>query len=155
MATNWFYHKLIIPSKRKTTAPRYDTCSFRFFSCSSPKNDAMKMRAGLFSFILMVPLAWLSVLRGQEPPGDGKTAESGPVEQVPLPPGVTVQKDIANAPGAGVSHLLDLYLPPPSGQAVPVMVFIHGGGWRGGSKDGCPAKFWHNTAMRWPASTIA
>ena len=35
---------------------------------------------------------------------------------------------------------LDLYLPPPGGKPRPLVVWIHGGGWEGGSKDACPAK---------------
>ncbi|MHA3775446.1 alpha/beta hydrolase fold domain-containing protein [Verrucomicrobiota bacterium sgz303538] len=35
---------------------------------------------------------------------------------------------------------LDLYLPAQNGAARPLVVWIHGGGWEGGSKNGCPAK---------------
>ena len=37
--------------------------------------------------------------------------------------------------------LLDLHRPPSSDKPLPVVVWIHGGGWRAGSKDRCPARF--------------
>jgi len=64
-----------------------------------------------------------------------------PAKPSPLPSGVTVQKDIEYVPKGGKSRTLDLYRPQSAKEALPVLVFIHGGGWRGGSKDGCPAKF--------------
>ena len=68
--------------------------------------------------------------------------EGGPPSKpAPLPSNVTVQKDIEYVPGGGKSRTLDLYRPKSSEEALPLMVFIHGGGWRGGSKDGCPARF--------------
>lgn len=57
------------------------------------------------------------------------------------PFGVTVLKDIEYVPGGGSLQSLDLYLPAATGRAVPLVVFIHGGGWHSGSKDGCPAQF--------------
>ncbi|MGF1481087.1 MAG: alpha/beta hydrolase fold domain-containing protein [Cyanophyceae cyanobacterium] len=38
--------------------------------------------------------------------------------------------------------LLDLYLPTtaPSSHPLPVLIYIHGGGWREGSKEDCPGK---------------
>ncbi len=41
-------------------------------------------------------------------------------------------------PGSG-ALLLDLYLPAtPSDRLLPVVLWIHGGGWKSGSKDNCP-----------------
>lgn len=51
-----------------------------------------------------------------------------------LPPGVTVEKDIIYGKAGDTELKLDLYLPKPGGPARPGIVFIHGGGWRGGSK---------------------
>lgn len=64
-----------------------------------------------------------------------------PAKPAPLPSNVTVQKDIEYVPGGGKSRTLDLYRPKSSEEALPLMVFIHGGGWRSGSKDGCPARY--------------
>jgi acetyl esterase/lipase len=58
------------------------------------------------------------------------------------PAGVTVLKDIEYVPGGGSLQSLDLYLPAESRtSSVPLVIFMHGGGWHSGSKDGCPAQF--------------
>jgi len=57
----------------------------------------------------------------------------------PAPEGVKVEKDIEYVAGGGASQSLDLYLPAaPSDKPLPLIVWIHGGGWRGGNKAGCP-----------------
>ena len=38
--------------------------------------------------------------------------------------------------------LLDLYLPPKSSKPVPLVIWIHGGAWRAGSKDSVPVEQW-------------
>lgn len=48
-----------------------------------------------------------------------------------------VRKDIEFASVDGHSLKLDLYLPKKT-KAAPLVVWIHGGGWRGGSKNSCP-----------------
>ena len=49
---------------------------------------------------------------------------------------ISVRKDLEFANVNGKSLKLDLYL---SGATdAPLVVFIHGGGWRAGSKDNCP-----------------
>ncbi|MFC2079650.1 alpha/beta hydrolase fold domain-containing protein, partial [Candidatus Bipolaricaulota bacterium] len=48
----------------------------------------------------------------------------------------TVLRDIEYASVDGISLLLDLYLPDPSSTgAVPLVIWVHGGGWRAGSKN--------------------
>lgn len=48
----------------------------------------------------------------------------------------TTQRDIEYATIDGVSLRLDLYLPNhPSDGLVPLVIWVHGGGWRAGSKD--------------------
>ena len=60
-----------------------------------------------------------------------KTAPTPPV----IPAAITVQRDVAYL-ATGRTETLDLYLPAarPSGTRSPGIVFIHGGGWTGGSK---------------------
>lgn len=41
----------------------------------------------------------------------------------------------------GMDLALDLYLPAVSNRRAPVVVWIHGGGWKSGSKDRCPVTF--------------
>jgi acetyl esterase/lipase len=57
-----------------------------------------------------------------------------------LPPGVRVEKDIPYVPDGDAAQRLDLYLPEQAGtKPLPLIVWVHGGGWKGGSKAGCPA----------------
>lgn len=54
--------------------------------------------------------------------------------------GVRVEKDIAYVTDGDPSQKLDLYLPAqPAEKPLPLIVFVHGGGWQGGSKSNCPA----------------
>lgn len=56
-----------------------------------------------------------------------------------LPAGIQRQKDIAYIDGGDEAQKLDLYLPEkPSDKPLPLIVHIHGGGWRGGNKFPCP-----------------
>jgi len=52
-----------------------------------------------------------------------------------LPPGTRVERDIVYARVGQRELLLDLYRPPEASGPLPVVVWIHGGGWRGGSKN--------------------
>jgi acetyl esterase/lipase len=51
-----------------------------------------------------------------------------------LPAGVEVLENIEFAKPAGHSLLLDLYRPVEFAAPVPTVVFVHGGGWKGGDK---------------------
>lgn len=54
----------------------------------------------------------------------------------PLPPGVKVLKDLEYGRGSGRPLLLDLYLPAnQNDRAVPLLIWVHGGAWKSGSKD--------------------
>ena len=58
----------------------------------------------------------------------------------PLPKGVKVDLDIQYVPDGDPAQSLDLYLPEkPSDKPLPIIVWVHGGGWWGGDKNGCPA----------------
>src|SRR5688572_28121480 len=50
-----------------------------------------------------------------------------------VPPGVRYEKDIEFGRGGDTPLLLDLARPDNSEKPVPCVVFIHGGGWRGGN----------------------
>jgi len=61
--------------------------------------------------------------------------------RVQPPPGSKVFRDLAYVPGGHARQKLDLYL-PASGARLPVIVWIHGGGFRMGSKsDGAPVEY--------------
>jgi acetyl esterase/lipase len=85
-----------------------------------------------------------------QPPGP-------PPAPAPLPAGTKVLKDLAYVEGGHERQRLDLYL-PPSGKGWPLVVSIHGGAFRMGSKDGSPpARRARSSraASRWPRSTTA
>jgi len=56
-----------------------------------------------------------------------------------LPAGIKMEKDIAYIEGGDEAQKLDIYLPEaPPAKPMPLIVHIHGGGWRAGSKFPCP-----------------
>ncbi len=68
------------------------------------------------------------------------TALSAPADAPPkkgpqVPEGTQVEKDLEYGPH-GVGNKLDLYIPEKADKASPLIIWIHGGGWTGGNKDG-------------------
>jgi acetyl esterase/lipase len=56
-----------------------------------------------------------------------------------LPYGVEVSRDLEYAQVKGVSLKLDLYRPAKKPSApMPLVIWVHGGGWGKGTKAGCP-----------------
>lgn len=54
------------------------------------------------------------------------------------PPAIKLEKDIAYIEGGDEAQKLDIYLPEtPSDKPLPLIVHIHGGGWRAGNKFPC------------------
>jgi len=52
-----------------------------------------------------------------------------------LPQGVRMERDLSYIPDGDPAQRLDLYLPEqPSDKPLPLIVHIHGGGWKGGKK---------------------
>jgi acetyl esterase/lipase len=60
--------------------------------------------------------------------------QSNRSRKVKLPAGTKVERDIVYARVGDRKLLLDLYLPPKRSTLSPVILWIHGGGWRSGSK---------------------
>ncbi|UUO05708.1 alpha/beta hydrolase [Blastopirellula sp. J2-11] len=58
-----------------------------------------------------------------------------------LPSGVSMQKDLTYAKIGDRELKLDLYLPKEAQEPLPLVIWVHGGGWMGGSKNGCPARW--------------
>jgi putative heme-binding domain-containing protein len=56
-----------------------------------------------------------------------------------LPPGTKALRDLGYVPGGHERHRLDLYLPEKPDGLLPVIVWVHGGAWRGGDKNNPPA----------------
>jgi len=100
-----------------------------------------------------VLLLWLTVLaffvgageqpnpparQGERPGRPAAPGKSAP-PQFRVPAGVKVERDIEYVAGGGKSRSLDIYLPEKPEGKLPLVVWIHGGAWLGGDKDGCPA----------------
>jgi len=96
----------------------------------------MKSPLPVLSRRLLAVLALVVALPGwaaaQQPPATPAPAQPGPV----LPEGARVFRDLAYVDNGHGQQKLDLYLPAqPKG---PLLVWIHGGGWRGGTKANPP-----------------
>ena len=55
------------------------------------------------------------------------------------PQGVQVLRNLAYVANGHERNRLDIYLPEKPTGRLPLVVWIHGGGWEAGSKEGCPA----------------
>ena len=60
-------------------------------------------------------------------------SQTNPVIDI-FPKGTTLHGNIAYNNDTLVKHLLDIYLPPNAKGHVPLVIFIHGGGWLGNDK---------------------
>ena len=87
---------------------------------------------GLLATVLFVSIA---VAGAQQQPSDGFNWR-----RPELPAGVRVIKDITYAKAPEQQLKLDLYLPAARPEKpLPLIVWIHGGAWRAGSKEANPA----------------
>lgn len=59
-------------------------------------------------------------------------------QQQRAPAGVKELRDLVYVEGGHERHKLDLYLPEKAERPLPLIIWVHGGGWQNGSKDGCP-----------------
>jgi acetyl esterase/lipase len=82
---------------------------------------------------LAITLAWVNLAASQEQP---KRAAAPKV-----PEGVKALRDLPYVEGGHQRNRLDLYLPEKAEGRLPLVVWIHGGAWKAGSKDNCPAVF--------------
>lgn len=55
-----------------------------------------------------------------------------------LPEGVQAHRDLAYVDNGHERQKLDLYLPKQAEGPLPVLIWVHGGGWQNGSKENCP-----------------
>jgi acetyl esterase/lipase len=58
--------------------------------------------------------------------------------KAPIPPGTTIKRDIDYVPNASAAQKLDLAI-PPSKEPLPLVIWVHGGGWQKGDKTPNPA----------------
>jgi acetyl esterase/lipase len=85
--------------------------------------------------IALVP-AW-SVAAGLKAPAVPDAKRPRPPAAVPA--GVRVLRDLEYVQNGHERNRLDLYLPETVARPLPLIVWIHGGGWKGGDKSFCPA----------------
>lgn len=57
-----------------------------------------------------------------------------------VPAGTDMKKDLTYATIGDRPLKLDLYLPQEAKGPLPLVIWVHGGGWMSGTKDGCPAR---------------
>lgn len=88
-------------------------------------------RTWIWAIGLAVALAWVNLAASQE-------RSKRPTPRM-LPEGVKVFRDLSYIEGGHERNRLDLYLPEKAEGRLPLVVWIHGGAWQGGSKDNCPA----------------
>ena len=89
-------------------------------------------RHAIWAMGLAILLGWQTSQAAEQPQGAEK---KGP------PPSVTALKDLAYVPGGHERQKLDLYLPEKAAEhPLPLVVWIHGGGWQGGDKAGFPVR---------------
>ena len=97
----------------------------------------------------LLPLSVLTLLLAVTPTSaqDKPSPKTTPQPKLPpgqiqrVPEGVKVIRELPYAPGGHERHKLDIYTPEsaPTGNRLPLVVWVHGGGWQNGSKNGCPA----------------
>ena len=58
----------------------------------------------------------------------------GAAESPKVPEGITVHRDVAYVTDGHERQKLDLYV-PDAGENLPLIIWVHGGAWRGGSKE--------------------
>jgi acetyl esterase/lipase len=60
-------------------------------------------------------------------------------ESAPPPAAPTALRNVVYVSGGHARQKLDLFLPPKPASPAPLLVWIHGGAWKEGSKENCPA----------------
>ena len=55
-----------------------------------------------------------------------------------MPDGVKAHRDLVYVGNGHERHKLDLFVPEKADGPLPLIIWVHGGGWQNGSKDGCP-----------------
>ncbi len=96
-----------------------------FLSFSMHRVNGVLLRNAAYAFIISASIFAKSV-RAEE-------------SSLRLPPGVQIERDISYIPGGDPAQKLDIYRAKASTNGIsPLIVYIHGGGWMGGSKSHCP-----------------
>lgn len=97
----------------------------------------MRSSASLRLPFCLLALGSALALCAQTPQGN-RRAQRPPDAPPPVPAGVTAHRDLAYVTNGHTRQKLDLYVPDNAATPLPLIVWIHGGGWASGSKSGCP-----------------
>ena len=90
-------------------------------------------RAGMWAIGLAAMLVWINLAAAKDA-NERPKQPSAPH----LPKGVKVLRDFPYVENGHERNRLDLYLPEKAAAKLPLVVWIHGGGWKAGSKENCP-----------------
>jgi acetyl esterase/lipase len=90
----------------------------------------MKYIRTLLTALLLTPLGAMPAA-AQSPPGGALTIAR-------VPQGVNAHRDLAYVVNGHERQKLNLFVPEKADGPLPLIIWIHGGGWQNGSKDGCP-----------------
>jgi len=93
----------------------------------------------ILTFFPKLPLLFLTTVALAAAPEPTSVQKSEPAKKAArVPEGVKVLRDVEYVPGGHERQRLDLFL-PENGTNLPLIVWVHGGGWEKGSKENCPA----------------
>ncbi|MEE2777477.1 MAG: alpha/beta hydrolase [Acidobacteriota bacterium] len=103
------------------------------------------MRKGLWTFVLLVTMALPSL--GQTPAGAADWANE-------IETHVRVVPNVTYLTADGYESKLDLYLPRQGDDPTPTLVYIHGGGWVGGTKESNVMRLMPYLQMGWAVVNV-
>lgn len=122
------YHNWVMANERTADALKAKGYDYRYVFSRGTRHCDKRV----FEQTLADTLVW--AWHGYEP---DEVSVKRP--EVNLPAGVKLERDIAYLEDGDESQRLDIYLPEqPSEKPLPLVVHIHGGGWRAGNKFPCP-----------------
>jgi acetyl esterase/lipase len=98
------------------------------------------MKAGLrFASVLFLAALVAHSARAQPQAPANRPARPGAGAAAAVPEGTKARRDIAYVPNGHERQKLDLFIPPGATNPLPLIIWVHGGAWKGGSKEQCPA----------------
>lgn len=93
------------------------------------------MKTKIISLLLAFAAALAFAQQTPQRPAGLAAARRAPA----LPVGTQALRDIAYVADGHERQKLDLFVPPGATNPLPLIIWIHGGAWKAGSKDNCPA----------------
>jgi acetyl esterase/lipase len=87
--------------------------------------------------LALLTLVVISSFAGAQQPAESPRKET---RRAPaLPAGTKALRDVSYVANGHERQKLDLFLPPGATNPLPLIIWVHGGAWRAGSKENCPA----------------